>query len=321
MAKVVRVAVAIIQKTSGELLLASRPSGKGWAGWWEFPGGKIEAGETVLHALYRELQEELGITPTKTQSWLTRQFDYPATHDAEAKTVLLHFYFVTQWLGTPQPLEGQTLAWQLPNQLTVSPILPANEPIIKALALPNVYAISNVSELGEAAFLTALKQQLDDGLQLLQVREKHLSDLELKTLCQKIKALCAPYSIQLLLNTNTTLAAELGFNGVHLTSHQLENSKKRPLKFSLVSASCHTLEDLEKAALLQLDFVVLSPVLKTASHPTTEPLGWNTFAKLVQSCNLPVYALGGMRQEMLPKAFENGACGIALMRDCWHKIK
>lgn len=134
MTKIVQVAVAILQKQNGEFLLASRPQGKGWAGWWEFPGGKIEAGETPEHALARELQEELGVTPTRIQSWIQRRYDYPATHDAEAKTVLLHFYFVYEWQGELTPLEGQSLAWQSPNNITVSPVLPANAPIMQALA-------------------------------------------------------------------------------------------------------------------------------------------------------------------------------------------
>lgn len=146
MTKVVQVAVAIIQKQSGEYLLASRPNGKGWAGWWEFPGGKIEANETPEQALSRELQEELGIKPTRVKAWLQRRFDYPATHDAEAKTVLLHFYFVWEWLGEPQALEGQSLVWQHPQQTIVSPILPANAPIMRTLALPNPSELTMLPE-------------------------------------------------------------------------------------------------------------------------------------------------------------------------------
>lgn len=134
MTKIVEVAVAILQKQNGEFLMASRPNGKGWAGWWEFPGGKIETNESPEQALTRELQEELGVTPTKIQPWTKRQYDYPATHDAEARTVLLHFYFVLDWLGELTPLEGQSLAWQSAGNLTVSPVLPANAPIMQALA-------------------------------------------------------------------------------------------------------------------------------------------------------------------------------------------
>jgi 8-oxo-dGTP diphosphatase len=138
MNKVTQVAVGILKRKKAdgeyEFLLASRPEGKGWAGWWEFPGGKIEIGETAEHALSRELGEELGIKPTVTQPWIIRTYDYPATHDALAKTVKLHFYFVIAWIGEIRPKEGQTLSWQNPQNITVSPILPANAPIMKALA-------------------------------------------------------------------------------------------------------------------------------------------------------------------------------------------
>ncbi len=140
MADITHVAVAIIQKENQAFLLASRPEGKPWAGWWEFPGGKIEAGEMPHDALVRELQEELGILPIEYQTWLEKRFDYPETHDSPAKTVHLHFYFVTKWQGEMFAKEGQTFSWQMPGQVTVKPILPANLPIMDALAaLANEY--------------------------------------------------------------------------------------------------------------------------------------------------------------------------------------
>jgi 8-oxo-dGTP diphosphatase len=135
MTKVTHVAVAILKNEYGAFLLASRPIGKPWAGWWEFPGGKIEIGELPEQALARELHEELGIIPTQFQAWQQKRFDYPQTHDSPAKTVNLHFFFVTQWQGNLMPKEGQTLSWQRASDVTVSPVLPANVPIMEALAL------------------------------------------------------------------------------------------------------------------------------------------------------------------------------------------
>jgi 8-oxo-dGTP diphosphatase len=135
MPKVTHVAVAIIQNQNQTFLLASRPEGKPWAGWWEFPGGKVEAGELPEEALVRELGEELAITPTEYQPWLQKRFDYPETHDSAAKTVHLHFFFVTKWQGELLAKEGQMLSWQEASNVTVAPILPANTPIMDALAL------------------------------------------------------------------------------------------------------------------------------------------------------------------------------------------
>lgn len=316
MTKLVQVAVAILTRPNGEYLLASRPNGKGWAGWWEFPGGKIEVGETPEHALIREAQEELGITPTQIQPWIKRRYDYPATHDAEAKTVLLHFFFVSAWQGELQAREGQQLAWQHPQQLNVSPVLPANAPIMQALSLPPVYAISNLQELGEPAFLQALKRQLDQGLQLLQIRESQLDDEALAKLSDQVLQLCAPYDCRCLLNSKPEQALQLGYHGAHLNSQRLMTLTQKPDNL-LVGASCHDVEQLQKAQTLQLEFALLSPVLPTKSHPNVAGLGWVKFGELLNDLEIPVYALGGMRLEHLAQAQACGARGIAMQRAMW----
>lgn len=316
MAKLVQVAVAILTKPTGEYLLASRPDGKGWAGWWEFPGGKIEAGETPEHALIRESQEELGVTPTKIQPWIKRRYDYPATHDAEAKTVLLHFFFVSEWQGELQAREGQQFAWQHPQKLNVSPVLPANAPIMQALSLPSIYAISNLAEMGEENFLQALKKQLDNGLQLLQVREPQLSTEQLAEFSEKVLKLCSEYDCRCLLNGETDQATQLGYQGVHLNSQRLMALNNKPEKL-LVGASCHDLTELEKAQTLNLDYALLSPVLPTQSHPEASGLGWEKFSETLNGLEIPVYALGGMHLEHLAQAQSCGARGVVMQRAIW----
>lgn len=316
MTKLVQVAVAILIKPDGEYLLASRPNGKGWAGWWEFPGGKIESGETPEKALIRESQEELGITPTQIQPWIKHRYDYPATHDAEAKTVLLHFFFVHAWQGELQAREGQQFAWQHPQKLNVTPVLPANAPIMQALSLPHVYAISNVQEMGEPAFLQALKQQLDQGLQLLQIREPQLDNEALAQLSEKVLTLCAPYNCRCLLNGSPEQAQQLGYQGVHLNSQRLLALTKKPDNL-LVGASCHDVDQLQQAQALQLDFALLSPVLPTKSHPEATGLGWEKFGEMLNRLEIPVYGLGGMRLEHLSQAQSFGARGIAMQRALW----
>ena len=316
MTQTVNVAVAILQKKNGEYLLASRPAGKGWAGWWEFPGGKVEPNEHPEEALARELKEELGVTPKQTQAWIKRRYDYPATHDAEAKTVLLHFYFVSDWQGEPTPLEGQTLAWQHPQENNVAPILPANTPIMHALSLPNIYAISNVAEMGEAPFLASLKVRLDEGLQLLQLRENQLSEDALKRLSERVLSITAPYATKVLLNSSPEQAKSLGMHGVHLNRHRLMSLQNRPNN-TLVSASCHNSTELEQASLFKLDFAVLSPVLPSKSHPQDDGIGWSQFSTLAQTTEIPIYALGGMQITMLGEALSNGARGIAMQRAIW----
>lgn len=317
MTKLVRVAVAILQTEQGEILLASRPQGKGWAGWWEFPGGKIEADETPEQALSRELQEELGVTPTNIQPWRIKRFDYPATHDAEAKTVLLHFFFVYQWTGDLTPLEGQKISWNRPSAAQVSPILPANVPIMKALALPSLYAISHAAELGEATFLTRLRVRLDAGLRMIQVREKQLSDQDLTAFTEQILTHCQPYGAKVLLNhTQADFVKSIGAHGIHYPSHALMQLREKPAEL-LVAASCHHATEIAHAEALSLDFVVVSPVLATASKPEATPLGWAAFQALIQHTSTPVYALGGLHASHLGLALASGARGIAMQRASW----
>jgi 8-oxo-dGTP diphosphatase len=123
----VDVAVGVLFNPEGQFLLTSRPPGKVYAGHWEFPGGKLEAGETVAQALLRELQEELGITIGAPQPWRVDEMDYPHAR------VRLHFCKVFSWQGNLQGLEGQELAWQnLP--VHVQPVLPGTVPVLAWLA-------------------------------------------------------------------------------------------------------------------------------------------------------------------------------------------
>ncbi|MDO9394278.1 MAG: Nudix family hydrolase [Methylotenera sp.] len=325
-AKVIEAAVGIIQRENGLVLLAERPLGKPWAGYWEFPGGKIEADEMPEQALKRELLEELGITVKSLYPWLTRSFDYVAKYNAQgqlevpAKTVKLHFFTVTEWDGELLGLENQAISWQHPENLTVSPMLPANTPILTALSLASVYAITNLHELGEALFFDRLKNALDNGLKMIQVREKQLFAADLLKFIKQLVALAKPYGAKVFLNSNLEMtidsALELGIAGVHLSAKDLMELQKKPVGM-LCGASCHSSKELAKAESLALDYVMLSPVQATLSHPEANLLGWDKFSALIAGYSLPVYALGGMQESDLQNAKLHGAHGIAMLRSVW----
>ena len=119
----VQVAVGVLVREDGSFLLTTRPPGKVYEGYWEFPGGKLEAGESVAQALQRELQEEIGINMLDCTPWKTGRIDYPHA------LVQLNFCKVTRWSGALQMHEGQTFAWQqLPVQVT--PVLPGTVPVL-----------------------------------------------------------------------------------------------------------------------------------------------------------------------------------------------
>jgi 8-oxo-dGTP diphosphatase len=163
---VVEVAAAVILRADGSFLIARRPAGKIYAGYWEFPGGKVEPGEPAAGALARELREELGIDVIRAYPWITR------VHTYAHATVRLSFYRVLEWSGTPHPREAQTILWQPPDAPVAQPMLPANAPVIASLALPHEYAITTADTLGAGTMLARLEQGLVRGLRLIQIRDK-----------------------------------------------------------------------------------------------------------------------------------------------------
>jgi len=317
-------AVGVIQAPDGSVLLGQRPAGKPWSGYWEFPGGKIEDGEAPAHALVRELQEELGITPTLYYPWITRTYDYEAKYNSKgelesrAKTVKLHFFIITEWTGEPAGLEQQALSWQNPQRVNVGPMLPANAPILTGLGLSSVYAITNLHELGEDVFFARLRSSLARGLKMIQIREKQLSSEQLLQFARKVMAEATPYSAKVLINSDLDLAQKLGAAGVHFSAAQLMALQLKPQGL-LCGASCHNQSELLQAARLGLDYVMLSPVQPTRSHPQANALGWERFAQLIAGYALPVYALGGMQLNDLHYARTHGAHGIALQRAIWNQ--
>jgi 8-oxo-dGTP diphosphatase len=306
----IEVVAAVIVNPRGEFLLAQRPAGKVYAGYWEFPGGKVEPGEDAVTALKRELHEELGIDATLAYPWLTREFDYP--HAA----VRLRFFRVLKWSGELHGRERQEFTWQSIRAIAVAPLLPANGPILRALELPGVYGITCAGEVGRDAFTARLRQSVQNGLRLIQVREKHMADDDLRNFAAEVVALARPYGARVLVNGAAEIAAQSGADGVHLTAPHLMAAARRPA-CDWCGASCHNAAELERARELGVDFVVLGPVAATPSHPHANVLGWPRFAQLIRAYPLPVFALGGMQVDDLDQAWRSGAHGAGMLRGAW----
>jgi 8-oxo-dGTP diphosphatase len=306
----VRVAVAVLLRPDGRVLLAQRLAGTPYPGYWEFPGGKLEAGETPYDALRRELEEELGIRVLRAAPWLVRRYAYAHAH------VELNFFRVFAWDGEPGGRDGQAIAWQMPGAFDVTPLLPANAAISSALELPPVYGISMAEELGEAVFLQRAQRALAGGLRLIELREKAWPVERLQRLADRLLRLADAAGARVLLNGEATLARRLGCAGVHWTSAALRDASGRPAAM-LCAASCHDEAELARAAELAIDFAVLGPVAPTPSHVGIAPLGWPRVAALLRAPPLPVYALGGLDHAALDTAIAHGAHGIALRRGAW----
>jgi len=310
--QMVDVAAAVIERPDGSFLLAQRPTGKIYEGYWEFPGGKVEPGESILNALHRELREELGIHVELAYPWVTRVFAY------QHATVKLHFYRVIRWRGEPHSYEKQALSWQYKNGLTVSPMLPANAPVLKALCLPTSLGITCAWNTGIESAMNGLGQALTQGLRLVQIREMYLDPKTRNDFTARaVEAVGAVGGI-VLINSDAELAAR--FNaGLHLPSRELLAKQSRP-DVEWCSASCHNVTELEKAQDLGLDFVLLGPVQPTPSHSEGPELGWERFADLIKHYSLPVFALGGMRLTDLDEARRFGAHGVAMVRGAWEQV-
>ncbi len=308
--KVVRVAAAVLLRPDGQVLLAQRPPGKPYEGYWEFPGGKLEPGESARAALDRELHEELGIVVRDAAPWFVQEFVYPHAH------VELAFFRVYAWEGELTGHDGQAFAWQTPGRYDVGPLLPANTRILAALELPPVYGITNAEDSDEARFLVQAERAFGGGLRLVQLRDKTWPLARRMALARELVPLAHRHGARVLWNGSVDEARVASCDGVHWTAATLRAATARPQEM-LCAASCHDAGELSHAGALALDFAVLGPVAPTPTHPEAAPLGWDGLAAVVAGVRLPVYALGGLGAADLAAAIDRGAHGVALRRAAW----
>lgn len=306
----IAVVAAVLQQADGRFLLAQRPPGKAYTGYWEFPGGKVENGETPAAALSRELYEELGIDTISAYPWLIREFDYP--HAA----VRLHFFRVRAWRGELQSREAQAFAWQRLEAINVAPLLPANGPILRALGIPEIYGITGFAAAEYQQALGLIEGALRQGLRLIQVRGKDWPAELFARYVAEIVARAHACGARVLVNADIALAQRSGADGVHLTAQQLCDHTRRP-DCALLGASCHNAEELRRAEILGADFAVLGPVLPTPTHPDAVLMGWAGLQQLTADARIPVFALGGLQAGDREQALASGAHGLAMVRGAW----
>ena len=307
----IHVVAGVLSDARGRILLARRTAGRDLAGAWEFPGGKLEPGETALQALDRELHEELGVRIDGADPLISVPQAYPG------KRIVLDVYRVRSFSGRARGLEKQALAWSPPEKLTTYPMPPADRPVVAALLQPPLYLITPNLSGGESEFLAGVEAALAGGIRRLQLRLHGCDAAVRRRLAIATLTACERHRAQLLVNGDAALAIELGC-GLHLPAAQLLALETRPLPVGrLVAASCHDSRELAHAEALGLDFVVLGPVAATASHPGQTPMGWPQLALLREAVSLPIYALGGLSPDDVSVARRCGAQGIAAIRSLW----
>jgi len=329
-----KVAVAAIVNHNNEVLVSKRHQSVHQGGLWEFPGGKVEPGETVEQALHREITEELALTIHASRPLITLQHVY------RDRTVHLSVYRVDSFSyeagvdpTTSIGVEGQRIKWQPVHSLNSRDFPAADKTIITALQLPSLYLVTG-QFVSLDDFNIRLTTAVNQGIELLQLRLKtqwikHNRDLAAQVI-KSASVLCAKRKVTLMLNIPDEWLREvmqkqrLIFSGIHFDSNKLHlldtDSVQVYRQHYRLAASCHTPQDINRAEQLGLDFIVLSPVQPTASHPQVKPLGWRAFTEQTGTTSLPVYALGGVNRTDLSTAWQAGAQGIAGIRFQWQKF-
>lgn len=312
---VVHVAVAVIKNTDGHYLIAKRRQCSHQGGLWEFPGGKVEENESAFQALQREIFEEVAISIHKAIPLIRIPYHY------SDKSVLLDVWLVEDFTGEAFAKEEQEICWVEQNDFSSYDFPLANKSIISAISLPDKYMISGKFNDGEELF-NYVQAALERGIQLIQFRVLDLDEKKYFNYAKKIYFLCQKKNAKLLLNTSIEKyikhQAEKFSHGLHLTSHEIKLFSATDFNTDLLfSTSIHNQDELTLAQQKGVDFCILSPVNKTASHPDTQPLGWKKFRRLTENATIPIYALGGMVAADLVLAKENGAQGISAIGEFW----
>ncbi|KEQ16752.1 Nudix family hydrolase [Endozoicomonas numazuensis] len=316
--KVVHVAVAVIRGEDGRILIARRPDDKHMGGYWEFPGGKVEEGELITAALNRELKEELNIEAGHFQKLISIRHDY------SDKSVYLDTWWAEDIKGEPRGNEGQEIKWVELKELPELDFPPANGPIVTAALLPTRYMITGRFNAA-AELLEKVGYQIEQGVELVQFRAPWLDEVTYQHLARELHHLCKEAGASLLLKGGSELLVNTWCDGIHLTSEQLLQeetnwqSSSRPDQW--LAASCHNQEQIDRAVSMGVDFITLSPVLPTDSHPGCEVLGEAKAAELTERCPLPVFWLGGMKLTNEAKLIDSGAQGIAAIGAFWSQVQ
>ena len=307
------IAVGVILNNGRDKVLVSKrllTSHQG--GLWEFPGGKINHGESVFSALKRELREELDILVEKAHPLICIDYDYPDIK------VRLNVWIIDNWEGTPFAKESQLLEWTPLPELKQKTFLPANYPILKAVQLPSLYLITPDYGNYDNVFLDRTMELLKCGVKILQFRSKKAEKTNAEKTALALVDICNKFDCKLILNGRPEQAIKVGAHGIHMNSKNLLACNERPLPADQwLGASCHNEFEINQAIRIGADFCVLSPVQKSFTYKNTNVLGWHGFKLLAQKSNIPVFALGGIQPRDMTVAKENSAHGIAMISGIW----
>lgn len=307
----VDIAIGVLKKDQ-RVCLSLRQKHQSHANHWEFPGGKVEANEMLIDALKREFIEELNIETDAWQKLIEIPWHY------EKVTVRLHVYTTEDFKGEPIGNEGQKVRWFRMDELDRLTFPAANKGILKALRLKSHYMMPGSFDSNEEA-LAKFHTALNQGIRLGQLRAKDLPAKEFNELANEVIHLFHRHNATILLNGDVSLLNRFPeADGIQLASNKIYSYEKRPIsKDKLLGVSTHTKEDINHALKIDADFILLSPVRETSSHPSLAGLGWEGFSEWVKGIPIPVYALGGVSPKDVDIAKHHGGQGIAAISEFW----
>ena len=312
---VVHVVIAIIQNTKHEVLVSERKPDVHLGGLFEFPGGKVEGGESPVEALQRELAEELNINALSFSPLIQIPYSYPD------RKIFLNVYIVKKHMGIVSAHEGQKIYWKNISSLNDNEFPPANYGVIRALQLPKIFPVTpNYSQEPKNFLMKFEKVVSDETIQIIQLRSHEIKNSEYVELVKQCIRICKKYHVKLILNRELELIKNLDISGVHLTSEKLLGTKKRLLSTKyLLGASCHTQQEVNHANNLGMDYIFIGPVVEKYSSEISKTLTWKGFAELTQNSLMPAYAIGGLNEGDVDTSIIHGGQGIAAIRSIWTK--
>lgn len=314
----IHVAVGVIVR-EGRVLIARRPDHVHQGGLLEFPGGKVEPEEAVQAALVREIAEETGLQ-------IPLESLYPVIgirHDYGDKRVFLDVWRTDQAQGEAHGREGQAIDWVSPNTLSDEDFPAANRPIIRALKLPSLLAITGSVCAGEAGVKQLHKALSDlpasDRPRLVLLRAPGMTKQDYDSLAEAGIDVCEAAGAQLLVHGALEVFDDNpDAAGLHLPWLEAESLEARPVPAGVwLGVSCHNAREIEHAAAIGADYVTLGAVKPTATHPEAAALGWAEFQRLVSRATIPVFGLGGLGPADLNEVRQAGGQGVAGIRYWW----
>lgn len=307
------IAVGVLVAADGRLLIAQRRPGAPGAGYWEFPGGKRETGESMEDALQRELTEEIGVHDCVAEPVIR------FAHALGPRPVRLHVWRIRHWSGDASGREGQRMRWVERGALADIDLLPATGAILQALYLPRRYLITPaVAPRGATRWKASFEAALNDGVRLIRLRDHDLDDAAYQTLAAWAVTRTRSAGARLLLDRQPAMLDVVGADGLHWPAERVKDRGRDGIASDqLLVASAHDGQALADACQAGADFAVLSAVRPTPGHPQTRPLGWQRWADERADHGLPVYALGGLGGSDIDTARAHNGQGVAAIRGFW----